>query len=127
MKKRKWVCLYVCGRSKVKKTFSMFFYFRILCRKNMVLIGFKGQKNASFRVQRSKEHFLPGSKVKKTLPSGFKGQKNIFFDFSTFAFYVEISWSWSGSKVKRTLPSGLSIEKARAVLVQRSWVESQKR
>ncbi len=56
-----------------------------------------------------------------------KGQKNIFFDFSTFAFYVEKSWSWPGSKVKRTLPSGLSIEKARAVLVQRSWVESQKR
>jgi hypothetical protein len=63
--------------------------------------------------------FVSGLKV--------KDQKNIFHDFSTFTFYVEKTWSWSGSKVKRTLPSGLSIEKARAVLVQRSWVESQKR
>jgi hypothetical protein len=46
--------------SKVKKTFSFVFYFHVLCRINMVLVG-------------------------------FKGQKNIFFDFSTFTFYVEKS------------------------------------
>jgi hypothetical protein len=58
----------------------------------MVLVGFNGQKN--------------------TVPSGFKGQKKNFFDFSTFAFYVEKLWSWSGSKVKKTFSTfGLSIEK----------------
>jgi hypothetical protein len=82
----------------------------------MVLIGFKGQKNTFFRVQRSKEHFLPGSKVEKTFSLifplsrsmsknmvlvGFKGQKNILYDFSTFTFCVEKSGSWSGSNVKK--------------------------
>ncbi len=52
------------------------------------------KKHGLGRDQRSKKHcLLPGSKVKRTFPSGFKGQKNIFFDFSTFAFYVEKSWS----------------------------------
>ncbi len=110
------VCMYVAGqRSKAKKTFSLIFLLsrsiskkhgldRVQRSKKHFLPGSKVKKTFSLifpfsrsmskkhgldRVQRSKEHFLPGSKVKRTLPSGFKGRKNIFFDFSTFAFYVE--------------------------------------
>ena len=152
MKKNKCVCLFVCLH-RVKKTFSMIFYFRAHCRKNMVLVGIKSQKNivsfrvqrsknifydflfraivekhglvgiksqkniVSFRVQRSKKHFLwfssfvpisrknmvlVGIKSQKTLfPSGFKGQKNIFYDFLLSCRLVEKTWSWSGSKVKK--------------------------
>ncbi len=36
--------MYVCARSKVKGQKNIFciFYFRVLCRKNRVLVGFKG-------------------------------------------------------------------------------------
>jgi hypothetical protein len=55
--KKKFVCMCQGQRSKVKKKFSMIFYFRAHCRKNMVLVGIKSQKNiVSFRVQRSKQH-----------------------------------------------------------------------
>ncbi len=45
--------------SKVKKTFSIVFYFRIDQSKTMVLVKIKSQKYiVSFRFQRSKKHFL---------------------------------------------------------------------
>ncbi len=45
--------------SQVKKTFSVFFYSCVQCRKNMVLVRIKSQKNiVSFRFQRSKKHFI---------------------------------------------------------------------
>ncbi len=79
------VCLSVAG-SKVKKTFSMIF---LLSRST-------SKKHGLGQVQRSKKHFLWFSyfhvlcRINIVLV-GFKGQKNIFFDFSTFAFYVEKS------------------------------------
>ncbi len=114
--------MFVSG-SKVKKTFSMIF---LLSRSTSKKHGLRPD-------QRSKQHF---------------------YDFSTFAFYIEKTWSWSDSKVKKTFSLiflfsrsmsnkhglgriqrskktfstfSLSIEKIRTVLVQRSWVESQKR
>jgi hypothetical protein len=58
MKKKKMVCLFVAG-SEVKKTFPMIF----LLSRSM------SNKHGLDRFQRSKEHFLLGSKVKKTFSS----------------------------------------------------------
>jgi hypothetical protein len=136
----------------VKKTFSMIFYFRAHWSKKHGLGQDQKSKNiASFRVQRSKKHslwfsrFVPIGrknmvlfeiKSQKTLfPSGFKGQKNILYDFLDLCLLVEKTLSWSrskvkkhcfvpGSKVKTTFSiSRLSIEKIWTVLVQRSTVE----
>jgi hypothetical protein len=102
----------------VKKTFSMISYFRPHWSKNMVLVKIKSQNNiVSFRVQRSKKHFLSffafvpigrktwcrsGSKVKTTLfPSRFKGQKNIFYHFSLSCPLVEKHGVGQGQKSKR--------------------------
>jgi hypothetical protein len=57
-----YVCMYVAGQ-RSKKHFLWFFYFRVLCRKIMVLAGFKGQKNTSFRVEYRKGTDCSSSKV----------------------------------------------------------------
>jgi hypothetical protein len=56
------VCVRVKGQ-RSKKHFSWFFYFHVLCRKNMVVVGFKGQKNTSFRVEYRKGTGCSSSKV----------------------------------------------------------------
>jgi len=53
--------------SKVKKTFSMIFYFHVHCRENMVLIEIEAEKNIVW----------VGLKGKKTSPSS--KVKNIIF------------------------------------------------
>jgi hypothetical protein len=71
MKLNKFVCVFVC-LSQVKKTFSVFFYFCVQCRENMVLVEIKSQKTL--------------------VPSGFKGQKNSFYDFLLSRLLVEKTW-----------------------------------
>ncbi len=110
MKKNKCVCLFVCLHG-VKKTFSMIFYFRAHWSKKHGLGRDQKSKNiVSFRVQRSKKHFLWFSgfvpigrknivlveiKSRKTLlPSGFKGQNNIFY------FQAEYRKNMDGSSSK---------------------------
>ena len=61
MKKNKFVCLFVCLCQGQKNIFLCFSIFALDVEKTWSWLG---------------------SKVKKTLfPSGFKGQKNIFYDF----------------------------------------------
>ncbi len=94
MKLNKFVCVFVTSQ---KNIFCIFLLLRSMSKEHGLGRGQKSRNIVSFRVQRSKKHFLwfstfapisvknmvlVGIKVRKTsFASGFKGQKNIFYDF----------------------------------------------
>ncbi len=92
----------VCGR--VKKTFSVFFYFRVLCQKTWSW--------SSSKVKKTLYDFLLSPSLSKNMVLvEIKSEKKHCFLL--------------GSKVKKTLSTfGLSIEKTWTVLVPRSTVQN---